>query len=73
MNAWTVGSNGNYFRDMGGFRYCVAHEIVGYQEDGRSVFKFSANRNGNQLQRELHATADDAKRACEADAQTTTA
>lgn len=22
---WFVGSNGNHFRDMGGFRYCVAY------------------------------------------------
>lgn len=68
MNGWTVGSNGNYFRDMGGHRYCVAHEIVGYLDDGRSVFKFSANRNGNQLSASLHDTANEAKRACEADA-----
>ena len=67
-STWTVGSNGNYFRDMSGLRYCVAHEIVGYLEDGRSVFKFSANRNGNQLGAQLHETAAAAKAVCEADA-----
>lgn len=62
---WLVGGNGNYFRDMRGFRFCVAHEIVGYRNDGRSVFKFSANRNGNQIRRELFDTAADAKAFCE--------
>ncbi len=69
MENWTVGSNGNYFRDMGGFRYCVAHEIVGYLEDGRRVYKYSANRNGNQIVARLHDSADEAKRECESDAK----
>jgi len=27
---WFVGSNGNWFRDMGGYRYCVAY--IGSQQ-----------------------------------------
>jgi hypothetical protein len=66
--SWFIGSNGDYFRDMGGYRYCVAHETVGFLADGRRVYKFSANRNGNQLGAALYDTAAEAKAACEHDA-----
>jgi len=36
---WNVGSNGNWFRDMGGARYCVAYgtETVSVMRNGEDL------------------------------------
>jgi hypothetical protein len=42
MNEWTVGANGNEFRDIGGFRYCVDYPA---QRGGA----FRVLRNGTEI------------------------
>ena len=41
---WFVGSNGNHFCDMGGFRYCVEQD----QRDNEG-WTYSVSRNGDVL------------------------
>jgi hypothetical protein len=46
---WTVGSNGNLFKDAGGFRYCIASiRPLGPNDRGASP-GFTVQRNGVEI------------------------
>ena len=65
--AWFVGSNGNWFADIGGWRYCVS--LI----DGRdNASGYMVMRNGVSVAgprgpygQQGHKTVDDAKRHAE--------
>ena len=43
---WFVGTNGNYFRDMAGARYCVAHMQQQINGFGDWRWAYETARNG---------------------------
>lgn len=57
---WFVGSNGNYFRDQAGARYCAA--MIGPRD-------FETARNGVVFGGR-HSSFNDARRACDEHART---
>lgn len=67
---WKVGGNGNYFRDMNGARYCVAHMQETYNTMGDWRWRFQTLRNGVVFGG-LQGSANNARIACEKHANAT--
>ena len=61
---WFVGSNGNYFCDMGEARYCVAHMQQSINAFGDWRWVYETARNGVVFGT-LHPSKNLAQGACE--------